>query len=138
MPIPVDAEPSILANDARCYSSCIPMGMQPSVVISLLAELLLIQDPMADVTARTLAKSASCYSNCIPPGEQLAVMNYLLYQIWVNGGGGGGGGGINLWTKAAGNPPVDGSVTTPFYKNTTNGIKYANLASVAAPDWDTI
>lgn len=51
------------------------------------------------------------------------------------------GGGVisgGLWTVAAGAPPVDGSITTMFYKNSVTGFRYANLATVAAPDWDVL
>lgn len=53
----------------------------------------------------------------------------------IDAGGSTGAGGV---TVAAGAPPVDGSVTTLFYKDTDTGFKYINLGTAAAPDWDAI
>lgn len=63
----------------------------------------------ADPTA--LIAQSACFNSCIPTGMQLAVMNYLLYQIALNGTGGGGGGASPDWiiwedSHADDNPPA--------------------------------
>lgn len=58
---------------------------------------------------------------------------YWAEQLYDNIGGGAGG-----ITAAAGDPPIDGSITTLFYKNTTTGAIYVNSGSVAVPTWDSI
>lgn len=126
--------PSNYANLATCYNCEIPDGDQLGVVIYLLAKQYLAASPMADISPSALANAARCYNCEIPPGDQLGVAAYLLDQINA-GGGGGGAGGV---TVAAGPPPVDGSITTLFYKDSTSGIKYINLGTTAAPDWDVI
>lgn len=122
-----------LSNAARCYDSCIPPGMQNAVAIYLLTQILKASDPMANISTAYLITQARCVDSCVPPGMQMSVMIYLLSQISAGSGGGLGG-----WTLAAGPPPTDGSVTTGFYKDTDSKVKYANLGTVAAPDWDQI
>lgn len=53
--------------------------------------------------------------------------------------GGGAASGLTF-TQAAGDPPLDGSVTTQGYKNTTSGVKFINVAwpVTAAPQWEQI
>jgi hypothetical protein len=52
--------------------------------------------------------------------------------------GGGGGGAVAGITVAPGDPPIDGSITTLFYKNSTSGVIFINAGTVAVPVWDTI
>lgn len=127
--------PSALANLAACFSSCVPDGAQLGVANYLLAQLLKATDPMADISPSALIAGAACFNSCIPPGMHLAVMNYTLAKILDAGGGGVTGGGV---TVASGPPPVDGSITTLFYKDSVSGIKYINLGTAVAPDWDVI
>lgn len=83
--MPLVCEPDDLMAEARCLNSCIPPGMELSVVIYLLTEILLSQDPMADIGTNNLLRQSRCFNSCIPPGSQLAVANYLLCQIALNG-----------------------------------------------------
>lgn len=126
--------PSALANLATCFNSCVPSGSQLAVTNYLLAQLWKANDAMADITPAALMEGAKCFQSCIPDGMQLAVMNYTLAQI-LNAGGSGGAGGV---TVAAGAPPIDGSITTLFYKDSVSEIKYINLGTTVAPDWDAI
>lgn len=129
--------PSALANLAACFSSCVSPGAELGLTNYLLAQIWKANDAMADTTPAALMEGARCFNSCIPDGMQVAVMNYTLYQI-LAAGGGGGEGGLGGVTVAAGDPPVDGSITTLFYKNATTGTKYINLGTVASPDWDAI
>lgn len=130
MATPSDA--SNLANVSRCYSTCIPPDSLLGVAIYLLALRAGITNPMSSETASLLANQAKCFSDCIPPGDQLGVIIYLLS---TGGGGGGGAGGI---TVQAGPPPIDGSVTTLFDKNSLTGEIFINSGTVANPTWDPI
>ncbi len=76
-----NCDPSTIANDARCFSSCIPMGEQLAVQTYLLAQTALAQGVIASADPSTLANLARCYESCIPIGEQLAVQNFLLCQL---------------------------------------------------------
>jgi hypothetical protein len=70
-------DPSVLANNARCFESCIPIGMQASVQTYLLAVIAGV-----DLTnPSALANAARCFMQCVPPGDQLAIQNYLLVQL---------------------------------------------------------
>lgn len=131
-----DLTPSVLANLAQCFNSCVPTGGQLAVSNYLLAQIWKANDPMADLTPNVLMEGARCFNSCVPDGMQLALANYLLYQVYVSGGGGTGS-GVSWYTYAGvGAPPA--GVTDPFAKNTTTGIKYANLGTVIVPDWDVI
>lgn len=123
-------EVSALANVSRCYSTCIPPGSFLGVAIYLLALRAGITNPMSSETASLLANQGKCFSDCIPPGDQLGVIIYLLST-----GGGGGAGGI---TVQAGPPPIDGSITTLFYKDSVTGFIFINSGTVANPTWDSI
>lgn len=57
---------------------------------------------------------------------------------WLSQLTSGGGGGIGGLTNGAGVPPVDGSVTTLFYRNTLTGQKYMNVGTTAVPNWEAI
>ena len=72
-----------LMSDAKCIDSCIPPGMQLSVLISLFAQI-------AGVSTDTnsLMAGATCINSCIPQGMQLSVLVSLAMQI-VSGGGAG-------------------------------------------------
>lgn len=59
----------------------------------------------------------------------------------IDGGGGGGGGtptSAQMWTlNTSDPPPSDGSIATVFARSST-GIHYANIGTVASPDWDQV
>ena len=76
MAIP-STDPSVLENNARCFSSCIPIGDQLAVQTYLLA----VIAGVSTMNPSDLANAARCFSSCIPPGDQLAVQNYLLTQL---------------------------------------------------------
>lgn len=59
----------------------------------------------------------------------------LLCQIATSGGTGGLWGGI---TVAAGPPPIDGTITTLFYKDSVSNFIWINSGTVANPTWDPI
>lgn len=72
----VNCDPSDLANQARCFDSCIPPGEQLAVQTYLLS---IIAGGSTD--PKVLADAAKCFVSCIPEGHQIAVQNYLLCQI---------------------------------------------------------
>lgn len=74
----VNCDPNALMQAAACYK-CIPQGMQPEVMIYLLANILNAQNGAA-VDAATLITQSKCYK-CIPTGTQDEVITYLLCQI---------------------------------------------------------
>lgn len=78
MAIP-STDPQVLANEARCFGSCIPIGEQLAVQTYLLAVIAGL--PTDSAGAQSLANAARCFASCIPPGDQLAVQNYILAQI---------------------------------------------------------
>lgn len=67
-------DPSVLANNARCFGECIPPGMQLSVQTYLLALF-----AGADTTnPSAIANAATCFFDCVPTGNQMPIQNYLL------------------------------------------------------------
>ncbi len=72
-------DPSVLANNARCFASCIPPGDQLAVQTYLLAVTAGLDTSPAGVA--TIVNAARCFASCIPPGDQLAVQNYILAQL---------------------------------------------------------
>jgi hypothetical protein len=70
----LSTDPSVLANQARCFVSCLTPGSELAVQTYALAVLAGL-----DVTNPSdIANQARCFMQCIPPGSQLAVQNYLL------------------------------------------------------------
>lgn len=67
----------------------------------------------------------------------LVKIAYWSKQIADNAGGGGGGGTAGV-TPGAGDPAIDGSITTLFYKDTSTGFIYINTGTTASPTWDPI
>lgn len=127
--------PSALANLAACFSSCVSPGAELGLTNYLLAQIWKANDAMADTTPAALMEGARCFNSCIPDGMQVAVMNYTLYQILAAGGGGGGPiAPEDLTQSGAGTPPLDGSWTKPFWRDTVTDIKYQNWGTVAAPE----
>lgn len=115
--------PSLLANEARCYEKCIPPGMQLAVANYLLSQLYLANSPMANIDPSYLANQARCYEKCIPSGMQLPVAIYLLCQL--TGGGGGGALALQVF-EGAGDPvglqPGQDATKAAIYINTDNGV----------------
>lgn len=95
---------------------------------------LLQQIASVNMTAQELMDASKCYRDCMSGKALYGAMVYLLCSI-SEAGGGVGGGGV---TVAPGPPPVDGSITTLFYKDSVTGFKYINLGTTIAPDWDAI
>lgn len=122
--------PSVLANLARCFDSCIAPGGQLAVTNYLLSQILLEVNAVADVSPRNLANQARCFQSCIPPGEQLAVANYLLGQIAL--GTLTPGTGTPQVFQGAGDPvglqPGQSALLPAIYTNTTTGDMFT---------WDT-
>ncbi len=69
-------DPSVLANDARCFDCLIPPGYQFAVQTYLLAVLAGV--PTDEDGVQNLVNQARCFQCVIPPGAELAVQNYLL------------------------------------------------------------
>lgn len=76
MAIPT-TDPSGLADAAKCFNHCIPVGDQLGVQTYLLA--LIAGVDTTNPTA--IADNAKCFNKCIAPGDQIGVQNYLLVQI---------------------------------------------------------
>lgn len=70
----ISCDPSALANAARCFDNCIPLGMQPAVQAYIMAVIL-----GKDGDIKSLLKEAKCYQ-CLD-GMQLAVQSYILCYI---------------------------------------------------------
>ena len=70
----IDCDPSTLANDARCFQSCIPNEMQQAIQTYLLA---VIAGESLDPD--TLLEKAKCFK-CLD-GMQAEVQSYLLCAI---------------------------------------------------------
>ena len=67
-------DPSGLADAARCFSKCIPIGDQLGVQTYLLA----LQAGVDTTNPGALADAARCFNKCISQGDQLGVQIYLL------------------------------------------------------------
>lgn len=75
--IEISSDPSTLLQEAKCYLSCIPKGMQDVVMLYLLAQ---IAGVGTDVNA--IIDSASCY-DCIPLGL-IGRIQFGLIGEWRN------------------------------------------------------
>lgn len=111
----------------------VPLGLVPYAQLAVLCKILQSVDPMTDCSAATLVDNAKCLACAVPPGLVQFAALYLLCQIQA-----GGGGGTASVTVAAGAPPVDGSISTLFYKDSLTGFKYINVGTVAVPIWEAI
>lgn len=103
--------------------------------LSLLRQILLANNPVADTSVQTLLSQANCFT-CIPPGMWSLIELVLLTQIVNNGGGGGGGGGsaqLVLYTTTS--PTVDGVV--PANQN-ANAIAYRADGTQPIFVWDPV
>lgn len=79
------------ANCFNCYTAT-PYALQ-LMKLSLLAQIVLQGDPMADVTPQALLAQANCFNCYAANPYMLQLMELaLLVQVVDNGGGGGGGG----------------------------------------------
>lgn len=113
--------------------NAVPLGLVPYAQLAVLCATLKTLNPMASCSASDLIENAKCLSTCIPPGLVQFATLAVLCQI-----GSGGGGGTAAVTVAAGAPPVDGSISTLFYKNSVTGQKFINVGTVAVPVWEAI
>lgn len=122
--------PSVLANLARCFESCVPPGAQLAVTNYLLAQIAKTSNPALDVTPSALANAARCFNSCIPPGMELAVTNYLLNGIL----GGTGGVGVRQWFNGNGVPSGFQTGQTPgvpsWYQDLDTGIIWADATGI--------
>lgn len=116
-----------LVDDARCLVAAMNDRQLLASIVCLLATQL---DMSCDAT--TLIANSKCLWMGMGDRQLLAAAVYLLCS-----------GGVPpvpsaLWTLGTTDPPPsDGSVLTPFARSVTN-VKYANIGTVAAPDWDQI
>lgn len=76
----VDTDPQILADNAKCYESCISDGMQLPVLIYIFSQIANV-----NTDTQSLVDNARCYDSCIPKGMQLPVLIYVATQIANNG-----------------------------------------------------
>lgn len=74
----ISCDPNDLMQASACYK-CIAPGMQPEVIIYLLAQLLNATNG-ASTDPQVLMQEAQCM-RCIPAGMQEEVMTYLLCQL---------------------------------------------------------
>ena len=100
-------------------NSCVPQGIQWSIVIVLLNQL--TNGSMA-VNTNTLMQNAACVNSCIPQGMQLAVMVSLLSQIATGGGVGGGATIVTSNPQGSLTPTAKGQMVF----NTTNSTLWIN------------
>lgn len=121
-----------LVNNTPALNA-IPIGLVPYAQLSLLCSIAKNYDMSLDCSAATLVDNAKCLACAVPPGLVQFAALYLLCQIQA-----GGGGGTASVTVAAGAPPVDGSISTLFYKNSVTGQKFINVGTVAVPVWEAI
>lgn len=131
--MPANCAPQTISDDAACFL-CLPEKTLTAMMVYLLAAILKEEQPMADITPQAIATASACY-NCVSAKYLYAEIVYLLCQLTSGGGGGGGLGGV---TNGTGAPPLDGSITTLFYKDTLTGDIYLNTGTVAVPIWDAV
>lgn len=74
------------------------------------------------------------------PGDSLQIsLVKAVAHLAAYTGGGGGGSGSDFYTFGVGEPPIDGSVTTQGYWDTSTSLAYVNTAwpVTAAPTWES-
>jgi hypothetical protein len=74
----VTCDPSVLANNARCFTQCIPAGDQLAVQAYLAAQIALALGAVTSADPSVLANAAGCFECVIPVGDQLAAQNFLI------------------------------------------------------------
>lgn len=84
-------DPATLLSESNCFSCYASPGTVQLMMLALLRQIVLAQNPMADTSPQALLAQANCY-RCFAGTESL-LMLALLAQIANNGGGGGGSGG---------------------------------------------
>lgn len=141
------SDPSTLANNARCFSSCIPYGELGAVETYLLAQLSnsLTGSTTDPSTLMNLARCFECYS-----GFWAQIQTYLICQIVNNAGSGGGGGGGGVVTDtptlsslvlstdgasmtATWTAPVDTSITGTEVWVSADNVTFLKISTVAGP-----
>lgn len=89
----VDAQ--TLLTEAQCYECFASNGYMLNLMkLSLLRQILLAQNPMADTTPQALLAAANCYTCYAGNDYALKLMELALLAQIVGGGSGTGGAGL--------------------------------------------
>jgi hypothetical protein len=127
-----------LESDASCFQTLAGPAQWESVKLNLLCQILQSLDPMADCDVQTLAASAKCFFTASTGGLGRSLELQLLCDIYTALSGGGGGTPLVGITSDAGDPALDGSITTLLYKDTDTNVKYVNTGTIAVPTWEAL
>lgn len=124
-----------LLDDSPCFATLAGPGQWESVKLALLCQILQALDPMATCDVQTLLTAGKCFYPAVSEGMGQTLELQLLCEISAAVGGGGGAG--ILFTEGVGAPPVDGSILTQGYFDTSGPIKWINIdwPDIANPDW---
>lgn len=79
----VSCDPTILANNAVCFSQCVPPGEQLALQTYLLAQMAASIGAVSSADPNVLLSDPNVakFNQTIPIGMQIAVQNYLLCQL---------------------------------------------------------
>lgn len=133
----IDCDPSALANAARCFDRCIPVGLQPRIQTMLLARIANL-----GLTPQQLISAVSTDGWCCTSGFEQEIQNYALCKA-VDAGAFGGGGtipgvtqfrilGANGTATATWPAPPSGATLTQVWVSHDN-TAYILQDTVAAP-----
>jgi hypothetical protein len=118
-------DPQALMESAKCFA-LIPSGQLQVLSISLLRQISLAVNPMADTSPQALMASASCFA-CLSAGQLAIIQTQLLCNIADTIGGGGGGASCVL--GGAVNPvaaPPAGCTNAMYINSVTSSLWYWN------------
>lgn len=125
-----------VATDASCFT-CQGEKQLLGMQVYLLAQLLKLSDPMADISPAAIAAASNCYTCYLSGKGLLGAAVYLLCQITDNGGTGSSDGTTNMALGGVA-PPVDGSITTYRVFDTDTAFSWYNSGTIAAPTWNNV
>ena len=125
------AEVQETITDSGCLLFC---AGEKELLAMMVYLLWIAQNPGGEMTiaeVQELQTDSTCIRGCMSHKDLLAAIVQLLFA-----GGGTGAGGFTF-TTAAGEPPIDGSITTQGYVDSDSDIKYINIAwpDTASPNW---
>lgn len=130
-------DPQTLLSEVACYS-CMASdaGMMSLLKLGLLRQIVLAQNPMADVTAQGLLTQAQCFS-CFGAGAgEMKLMELaLLAQIATNGSAGGGGGSNPPSGIVSPNGNVIGAPGATYFNKTDSTFWEQTSAVTANTGW---
>jgi hypothetical protein len=109
-----NTDPASLLAQAQCYD-CAGLPWQ-LLQLGLLKQLVLLSNPVADLSPQALMNQVSCYA-CLSPG-QWQLLSLAMLSLLVQAGGTGGGSCLLCGTV---NPTTAPSCTCAIYYNRATG-----------------